>query len=151
MKKHCKLLALGLIVLGAVALVPVAQPVAAKGISGWHCNDYGEWTYINACFYDVKGWQQIDSSWYYFRGDGVMETGWRYIQGNWYFLADSGAMQTGWVKDGGNWYYLTSNGSMATGWQHINNQWYYFYSSGVMAHSCGIDHYYINSSGFWDD
>ena len=149
-KKHCKLLALGLIALSAVALAPAAQPVYAKGISGWHCNDYGEWTYVNAWFDDVTGWQQIGGNWYYFRGDGVMETGWR-LYGHWYDLGSDGAMRTGWVKDDGDWYYLGGDGAMRTGWQCVSGSWYYLFpSSGRMASDCYIDGYHLNSSGAWD-
>lgn len=150
-KKKVLVLALAAIASTSVMTTALSTPAHAQGISGWHCNDYNEWTYVNAWFDNVTGWQQLGGSWYFFRGDGVMEDGWRYINGSWYNLGNDGAMKTGWVKDNGDWYYLNSSGAMCTGWQQINGSWYYLFpSSGRMASDCYIDNYHLNSSGAWD-
>lgn len=64
----------------------------------------------------VTGWQQIDGSWYYFDGSGVMYANrWR---GD-YYLGSSGAMLTNaWTPDG---YYVGSDGRWipASGYESI--------------------------------
>ena len=52
------------------------------------------------------------SSWYYFDGDGAMQSGWICLEGSWYYLGgnNDGAMKTGWIRNGGRNYYLTPGG-----------------------------------------
>lgn len=39
-----------------------------------------------------------------------MQTGWGQIDGSWYYFGGNGAMQTGWINDGKRNYYLKPNG-----------------------------------------
>lgn len=60
----------------------------------------------------LTGWQVVGSSWYYFDGDGAMQSGWICLEGSWYYLGgnNDGAMKTGWIRNGGRNYYLTPGG-----------------------------------------
>jgi hypothetical protein len=126
---------------------------------GWSKQANGTWRYYQygyylfdgrdrsnyGFFYANRGWEKINSKWYYFDDNGVMKTGWLKDY-RWHYLGgkDDGAMKTGWQKVSGKWYYLSATdvlpnsvpyaGKMQTGWQKISNQWYYLGSadSGVM-------------------
>lgn len=150
-KKRLAVLALTAITSATVVATALAIPAQASQSAGWNCNSYNEWNYVDCLYEDVKGWNNIDHTWYFFRGDGVMEDGWRYIDGSWYDLGNNGAMKIGWLKEGGNWYYLDDSGAMRTGWQQLYGSWYYLFpSSGRMASDCEIDGYHLNTSGAWD-
>ena len=150
-KKKVLTLALAVMATTSVMSTALATPAHAQGISGWHLEGYNTWTYVNAWFDNVTGWQKIGDSWYHFDSEGAMQDDWKCIDGNWYFLGKDGAMRTGWVNDYPNWYYMNGSGSMLTGWQHINHQWYYFYSNGAMAHNCAIGNYYLCTEGYWNE
>ena len=53
-------------------------------------------------------------------------TGERQIGGNWYYFDGNGVMQTGFVNLGSKTVYYNSDGQMLYGEQKINNAWYYF-------------------------
>lgn len=56
--------------------------------------------------------------WYYFGSNGKMITdGWKKINDKYYFFDGDGVMQTGWVDE--NNYYTVSSGEMVTGWQQL--------------------------------
>jgi hypothetical protein len=78
------------------------------------------------------GWKEIDSEWYYFNSDGVMNTGWLNYNGDWYNLSSSGIMDKGWKEIDGKWYYFNLDGKMVTGWINDNGTWYYTDSNGEM-------------------
>ena len=53
---------------------------------GWIKEDDG-WRYINTDHsYLMNTWKYIDQNWYYFNGDGYMETSWTEVNGKWYFM-----------------------------------------------------------------
>lgn len=107
---------------------------------GWNDNG-GSWSYRypdgRLC---RNGWAEIDSLWYYFNSDGIMQTGWQQINGCYYYLQASGEMAEGWIKTDGKWYYLRTQaegsfpeGSMAAGgWEVVGPFYYYFNSDGSM-------------------
>lgn len=80
-----------------------------------------------------RGWILEEGKWYYYNGNGILQTGWKYINNSWYYLNRDGSMASGWLEDGGAWYYLggPNDGSMKVGWQYIDGNWYYFNSSGA--------------------
>lgn len=98
-----------------------------------------------------KGWQFIDSHWYYFGTDGKLQFRWVNYNGSWYYIDPYwGYMSTGLKLIKFNYYYFNKNGIMVTGWQNIDGQWYYFSSSGARRTGwVQIDGYwyYFNSSG----
>ena len=53
-------------------------------------------------------------------------TGERQIGGHWYYFDGNGVMQTGFVNLGSKTVYYNSDGQMLYGEQKINNAWYYF-------------------------
>ena len=53
-------------------------------------------------------------------------TGERQIAGHWYYFDGNGVMQTGFVNLGSKIVYYNSDGQMQYGEQKINNAWYYF-------------------------
>lgn len=90
-----------------------------------------------------------DYTWYYFGSSGkaLMDT-WKKIDNKWYYFDGNGAMQTGWILD--DMYYCGTDGVMKTGWQKLlppqddydenrvtpgddsddDKNWYYFSSNG---------------------
>jgi hypothetical protein len=60
-------------------------------------------------------WKQMnDGRWWNSKGDS-WSIGWDLIDGKWYYFDGNGIMQTGWLKDtDGKYYYLQTDGSMAT-------------------------------------
>ncbi|WP_342433031.1 glucosaminidase domain-containing protein [Neobacillus sp. FSL H8-0543] len=133
----------------------------------------GKIAFIAKEFYDftfARGWQFIDSKWYFFNNDGtnktnwlldngkwyyldqsgVMLTGWQFINGKWYFLNQAGDMKTGWLYSGGKWYFLNQNGDMKTGWLSSGGKWYFLNQNGDMKTGwlpSGGKWYFLNSAG----
>lgn len=99
----------------------------------------------------VKGWVDVDGTWFYYNEDGTLAKGWTSVNGVWYFLDQTtGAMATGWVLDGGQWYYMDAAGQMLTGWIFDGGQWYFMNTSGTMLTGWVLDGgewYFINASG----
>ena len=104
-----------------------------KPADGWITDptDQSKRYYIDGEY--AVGWLNIEGSWYFFDGDGIMQTGWVKDGACWYYLDGSGIMVTGWLQSDGKWYYLKPSGVMATGWNLIGGKWYYLESSGSMA------------------
>ena len=97
-------------------------------------------------------WNETSATtvWYYFSTSGKMVSdGWSKIGGKYYYFDGDGAMQTGWVDMGNssgfaNYRYYQSNGQVQTGWLSTTPpedddynldlgsdvQWYYFSSNG---------------------
>ena len=97
-------------------------------------------------------WNETSATtvWYYFSTSGKMVSdGWSKIGGKYYYFDGDGAMQTGWVEMGNssgfaNYRYYQSNGQVQTGWLSTTPpedddynldlgsdvQWYYFSSNG---------------------
>ena len=89
----------------------------------------------------LKGWQQINSNYYYFDVNGHLLTGWQEINNNWYYFDETagaklGIMSTGMkecpVKSGGKeWYYFGDNGVMVTEkLVKVGDYYYYFNEAG---------------------
>ena len=98
----------------------------------------------------VTGWKQIDSKWYFFNAEGVMQNWWVQDNGTWYYLNGSGEMQTGWLQDNNNWYYLEASGAMkASQWFEVGGKWYYVEATGALAVNTTVDGYTVNANGEW--
>lgn len=125
-------------------------------------NNYGDsrkeyWYYFNSSGKAVMDtWKKINDKWYYFGGDGVMQTGW--VDDDMAFCGEDGAAKIGWQKleppegsgetgrfnfddDGKNWYYFSSTGKKYVpdlsdggeyGQRRIDNAYYCFNYQGVM-------------------
>ncbi|MDK0616332.1 cell wall-binding protein [Clostridium perfringens] len=129
---------------------------SSSNISSENTDIANGWVHENNNWYYIlnnektTGWKEIDSYWYHFNNDGLMETGWQFINGDWYYLRPNGTMATGWQNIDGNWYYLRSNGTMRKGWEKFPEGWYYLKDNGVMATGWQLvnnDWYYLNSNG----
>ena len=70
----------------------------------------------------LTGWVSTSDGWMY-QIDGNDTTGWQNINGTWYFMNGSGIMQTGWVLSNGKWYYMNDNGSMETCRGNVGGKW----------------------------
>lgn len=46
--------------------------------------------------------------------NGNIAKGWNKINSNWYYMTEDGKIKTGWIKDKNNWYFLYDNGVMAS-------------------------------------
>lgn len=44
--------------------------------------------------YSINTWVSDNGNWYYFNGDGVMQTGWQQLGNAWYYLESSDARCT---------------------------------------------------------
>ena len=96
----------------------------------------------------VRGWKQINGSWYHFKESGAMSTGWIKDNFKWYYLKASGEMQTGWLKENGTWYYLEDSGAMKSSqWFQVGGKYYYVNASGALAVNMIIDSYKVDSNG----
>lgn len=98
-----------------------------KMMRGW-CNVEGTWYLMAESGIMQTGWVAMGSHWYYFNEDGSMVTGWFLDEGTGhsYFFDASGSMRRGWLCDEGVWFYLQPSGIMLTGWQVIGKHWYHF-------------------------
>lgn len=99
--------------------------------SGWSYSSQGVF-YLDGNGLPLTGWQDIDSSRYYFhpgRG-GAMVSGWLELPEGRYYFDSTGAMQTGWLYDAGKLYYLRPDGTMAVGTIQIEGKDYHFTSAG---------------------
>ena len=140
-----------------------------KHVTGWQTLKARYTNDVNKYYFNLKSgariencWYKIDSNYYYFDSEGVMQTGWitangkRYyadstgkrlsgwqqnIGGRKYYFSSSGVMQTGWKKANGKYFYLNTNKNSSTygaallGWQQIGGSWYYFNSPRGDRHS----------------
>ena len=98
----------------------------------------------------VTGWKQLDSKWYFFNAEGVMQKWWVQDNGTWYYLNGAGELQTGWLQDNGNWYYLEASGAMkASQWFEVGGKWYYVDGTGALAVNTTVDGYTVNANGEW--
>lgn len=61
----------------------------------------------------AAGWQQDETGWKYEKEDGTYASGtWQKVQDVWYYFDGDGYMQTGWLQQGEEWYYLDASGAM---------------------------------------
>ena len=116
------------------------RPDGAMG-TGWCVNEwttdlgktYQEWYYADPNGQLVKGWKNINGTWYYFDEDSdyapyMYSGGAGHVNDTLYVFQDSGALvnSAGWVYAGGDWYYTKASGIPETGWKNIGGAWYYF-------------------------
>lgn len=108
---------------------PAGEPELDEGTSEteetllkdqWVTDETGE-HYLTSDGSAAIGWEQIDSSWYFFdeqgtllkdqwltdetgehylTSDGPVAVGWKQVDDNWYFFDEQAALQTGWIDDG---------------------------------------------------
>ena len=122
-------------VISLAADEPLPAASILPGIYGWVTENGRTYYYKNGR--PIKGWQLIDSAWYYFDSTGAMVTSnWASDKSGWYFMGSDGRMMEGFreialgrVDDG--WYYFNpkhdgSYGLVLTGGQQIGGTWYYF-------------------------
>ncbi|MCQ2414660.1 MAG: hypothetical protein MJ063_01235 [Lachnospiraceae bacterium] len=139
-----------------------SSPVAfAKAVDGSWSFDGKSWHFTTTKGEQAKNkWVYIYSKvldqndWYYFDGNGVMQSGWQKTgSGKWYRLhsvndARFGAMEKGlfFEPEDGKYYYLDpQTGVLQTGWIKINDKYYYFAET-----STGLASWFWNTSlGRW--
>jgi len=103
----------------------------------------------------VTGWQQINSSWYYFKPENNYGacSEWLITEEKRYYFNSFGIMQTGWIEINNTWYYFSPDGSMVTGWLQTrpSGPWYYMdlNSGAMLSGTITPDGYYIDDSGKW--
>jgi len=92
--------------------------------AGWNVNSRGQQVYQNDNGSVVQNsWIKINQNgqtiWYYATGDGSLkQDGWLKLQDSFYYFDGNGIMQTGWVNDD-NYYCDPSTGKMITGWKQL--------------------------------
>lgn len=90
-------------------------PQPGIGPGKWVVSADGWWYQNPDDSYPMNSWKCIDSSWYYFNGDGYMLTGLQTVEGRLFYLKEgdtqTGVMQTGWVQLGDKWYYFGTDGA----------------------------------------
>lgn len=86
-----------------------SNPVSLSSSGAWLLDSVG-WWYCNADrSYTVNNWQYINDRWYYFNGNGYMQTGWIAWNSKWYYCGSDGAMwYSATTPDG---YYVGSDGA----------------------------------------
>jgi glucan-binding YG repeat protein len=140
----------------------VSNPkLTLSGVSVYHTDTSGNATELSVTVensYSVdkdalsKGWNQVNSKWYYVGSDGSLATGWKKLSGSWYYFGTDGAMRTGWQQVDGSWYYMKSGGAAVAGWYQLGSKWYYFdLQSFIMRQnawlSAGGNWYYFDDTG----
>ena len=115
----------------------------------------------------ATGWMEIDSYWYYFNEDGIMQSncwiGNYYVKANgamarneWinrdYYVDENGLWDSTkvseWIQKGDKWWYKYADGSCAkAGWEYIGEYWYHFDELGWMDASKWIGNYYVKANG----
>ena len=119
-------------------------------VKGWHEIENSWYYFESISGYMQKDWQEINGSWYFLGGNGIMRTGWQQVGSTWYYFGNDGSMRKGWQQISGSWYYFGDSGSMKTGWQFVGQYWYYFGGNGVMRtgwQTIDGKTYYFKSSG----
>ena len=118
--------------------------------AGWTVNERGQQVYQNdngsvATNTWIKMNQNGRTEWYYATANGSLkQDGWQKIGDSYYYFDGNGMMQTGWVQDD-KYYCDPSSGRMVTGWKLLplpegvsaaegrksinNNYWFYFNES----------------------
>ena len=118
--------------------------------AGWNVNSRGQQVYQNDNGSVVQNsWIKINQNgqtiWYYATGDGSLkQDAWLKLQDSFYYFDGNGIMQTGWVNDD-NYYCDPGTGKMITGWKQLplpsgvtadenrkgnnGNYWFYFNQS----------------------
>lgn len=83
----------------------------------------------------AAGWQQDEIGWKYEKEDGAYASGtWQKVQDVWYYFNGDGYMQTGWLQQGNDWYYLDASGAMLQNeTREIDGVSYTFDSDGRLA------------------
>lgn len=112
-----KIISMGLISAALVTVMPLSV-LAASGSSSYSCIDDGGAATV--------GWQYSDGYWYYFNGQGNMQTGWVSYNGDWYYLWSNGTMATNsWVTTNNITYHIGADGKMDTGSSVVVNNYKY--------------------------
>ena len=94
-------------------------------------------------------WVQEEAGWKYYANNKAV-TGWKQIDSKWYFFNAEGVMQNWWVQDNGTWYYLEASGAMkASQWFEVDSKWYYVSETGALAVNTTVDGYTVNANGEW--
>ncbi|NCB93950.1 MAG: N-acetylmuramoyl-L-alanine amidase family protein [Clostridia bacterium] len=125
-----------------------------KNVTGWLLYK-NVWYYLDPARNGAMatGPCKAEGNWYYFDGNGVMQSsGWRSSGNNWYYLQSNGMAQTGWLVSGNKWYYMDpSSAVMCTGWYKVGSTWYLSDGNGVMQsggwRNLGGRWYYLQSNG----
>lgn len=115
-----------------VLVCDVEETVAAVADNakkdGWfHDTATGYWYYYEGGKY-IKGWKQIDGSWYCFGSNGIRVSGLYYDESlkDYFIFGIDGRMLTGWQRYDMDWMYFGDTGRALKGWQHIDGKWYFF-------------------------
>ena len=138
---------------------------SVKEESKWVQDENGNWYWYENNSY-VTGWKLIQTKYYYFESNGVMQSN-RWI-GNYYVGSDGAMVKNQWIDDdryvdsnglytpakwiyNGKWWYRHSDGSYTKNdFEDINGQTYYFDASGYMVtgwRQIKSDWYLFNGSG----
>lgn len=100
---------------------PSSSPSAGPGISSKDVNKWEQngdvWKFVKSDgTYARNESMMINNEIYHFNSDSQMVRGWNQIDGIWYFFRNSGGLaKTRWVETNGMWYYVDDNGSLFTG------------------------------------
>lgn len=134
-----------LLAVGASALLFGGRAQAA----GWATNQNGYQVYQNDDGSTVtnswiKAMENGRTIWYYATNDGSLRMdGWQRVGSYWYYFDGNGVMQTGWVDN--NNYYCDENGVMKTGWKQLTPPSDFF--DGTENRSAGESYwFYFNTS-----
>ena len=73
-----------------------------------------------------EGWQSVGDNQFAYVRNGNRVTGEQNIDGHWYYFDGNGIMQTGFVNLGTKTVYYDARGQMQYGEQNIDGHWYYF-------------------------
>ena len=113
-----------------------------------------EWKTVNGkkyCYVNnqkVTGERQIGGHWYYFDGNGVMQTGFVNLGSKIVYYNSDGQMQYGEQCVNGEWYYFnTITGARTTGFYNLPGKTVYYNSEGKMLHGeqkIGKYYYYFD-------
>ncbi len=138
-----------MLLLSAAAAVLQSVPALA---AGWVTNSNGFQVYQNDDGSTVtnswiKATENGNTIWYYATNDGTLRTdGWQKVNGSWYYFDGNGVMQTGWVDN--DMYYCDDNtGAMRTGWKELRAPEDYYLDDSSRSNGETFWFYFNTSSG----
>lgn len=100
---------------GKVNNKPVYFDKKHKQVKNQWVQTKGEWYYLNNVGYRASGWKvdtDAGKTYYLDPVTGKLMTGWMNLDNTWYYMGGNGVMHKGWLYLNGKWYYFAPNGQM---------------------------------------
>ena len=112
------------------------DPETATLTVGWKEIDGVRYCFEENFGYKITNdWHCIDGKWYFFDGNGIMQTGWLTDEGGTRYVdPETATLTVGWKQIDGVWYCFEENFGykITNAWHQIDGKWYFFDGNGIM-------------------